>query len=114
METSEAQMAALELQLEQLRKRRDELVVEVMTRSGEVSDAQAEVRRLRTAIEIHRDQTGHNLCWLNDVELWTALEDGSTEYPHATIVPPEEFFVGCKAFYESRFTGRTDRTAPDR
>ena len=94
---------SLESQIGTLRARQDELVVEVMTKSGELSEARSEIRRLRAAIEDHREQTGHNLCWLNDVELWKALGDGDAAYPRETVVSADEFFVGCRAYYASRF-----------
>ncbi len=71
-------------------------------------ESKNEVRRLMMLIKIHRDQTGHNLCWMNDVRLWReALNDPTIEYPHKTIPPKIEFLdLGCKAYcggyYESR------------
>lgn len=88
---------------ERFRQRNEELVVELARVSAEASDAREEVRRLRTAIETHRDQTGHNLCWLNDVKLWEVLGDGVSAYPHVSIPSEEEFFLGCRAYYASRF-----------
>ena len=70
---------------------------------------ESEVRRLLMLITIHKDQTGHNLCWMNDLRLWReALNDSSIEYPHRTIPKHKEFVeVGCEAYcrpyFESRF-----------
>ncbi len=85
-----------------LEARRVELVAQLATVSSELSDAREEIRRLRGAIETHREQTGHNLCWLNDVKLWETLGDGNMAYPHDTLPPEEEFAMGCRAYYASR------------
>jgi hypothetical protein len=34
------------------------------------------VNELTAAIYKHREQTGHNMCWENDEELWAVLNDG--------------------------------------
>lgn len=69
--------------------------------------ANEEARRLLMLIKIHRMQTGHNLCWMNDLVLWRqALNDSIIEYPHDTIPREEEFEAGCeswcKPYYRSR------------
>lgn len=83
--------------------RRRKLVVELMRRSAEAVEAREEARRLRRAIETHRDHTGHNLCWLNDLRLWKTLGDGKPVYPRETVPPEDEFLTGCRAYYASRF-----------
>lgn len=70
-------------------------------------NALAEQKRLRMLIEIHKLHTGHNLCWMNDLQLWReALGDNSIEYPHDTIPPQDEFEPGCEVwcrpYYKSR------------
>lgn len=71
-----------------------------------VRELAQEALRLRSAIETHRAQTGHALCWLNDVELWKAIgEDEGAAYPHETLPVREEFLKQCGRFYESRLTG---------
>jgi len=64
----------------------------------------AEVKRLRSGIREHQHQTGHSLCWLNDLDLWRLL-DATAEYPHATLPVRDEFFGQCRRYYESRLTG---------
>ena len=61
----------------------------------------AEVARLRAGIKSHRSATGHELCWLNDVELWKLVED-SPAYPHETLPVAEEFLSQCRRYHESR------------
>jgi hypothetical protein len=87
---------------EDLEQRRRELVEQLALVSSELSSAREEIRALRGAIKTHREQTGHNLCWLNDVKLWEVLGDGKTTYPHDTLPSEEEFKMGCAAFYASR------------
>ena len=64
----------------------------------------AEVKRLRSGIREHQHQTGHSLCWLNDLDLWRLL-DATAEYPHATLPVRDEFFGQCRTYYESRLMG---------
>lgn len=64
----------------------------------------AEVRWLRNGIREHQRQTGHALCWLNDLDLWRLL-DPQADYPHATLPVRDEFFGQCRTYYESRLTG---------
>jgi hypothetical protein len=63
-----------------------------------------EVKRLRLGIREHQRQTGHSLCWLNDLDLWHLL-DATAEYPHATLPVGDEFFAQCRRYYDSRLTG---------
>jgi hypothetical protein len=63
-----------------------------------------EVRRLREGIRNHRSQTGHSLCWLNDVALWRLIEE-ETAYPHDTLPVREEFLANCERYYQSRLEG---------
>jgi hypothetical protein len=63
-----------------------------------------EVRRLRDGIREHRAQSGHSLCWLNDVALWRLLDDDPS-YPHDTLPVQEEFLANCRRYYQSRLDG---------
>jgi len=63
-----------------------------------------ETRRLRDGIREHRTQSGHAICWLNDVALWRLLEDDPT-YPHDTLPVREEFLANCQRYYQSRLDG---------
>lgn len=69
-------------------------------RSAEIVRLRARVKELEAAIRKHRRQTGHNLCWENDEELWRVLRDGKT-YDH-TPPPWEEFMKRCTAYRASR------------
>lgn len=60
--------------------------------------------RLRQGIREHQRQTGHSLCWLNDLALWRLL-DVTAEYPHVTLPVRDEFFAQCHRYYEARLSG---------
>ncbi len=65
----------------------------------------AEARRLRQAIRVHRDSTGHALCW-HHPDLWKLLPD---QYAPALTVPAwPQFMQGCVRYRES-----LDRQLPD-
>ena len=69
-----------------------------------ISRLAKEVQRLRDGIRDHRSQTGHSLCWLNDVALWRLVEEEPT-YPHDTLPVREEFLANCQRFYQSPLQG---------
>ncbi len=58
------------------------------------------IKILETAIRKHRKQTGHGLCWENDEELWTVLQD-QVSIDH-TPPPWEEFMKRCASYRQSR------------
>ncbi len=64
----------------------------------------AEVIRLREGIRNHQNKSGHELCWLNDIELWKLLDSGA-RYPHNSLPVREEFLAQCGRFYASRLKG---------
>ncbi|MDB5038481.1 MAG: hypothetical protein JWQ35_2009 [Bacteriovoracaceae bacterium] len=68
--------------------------------SSEVDELKKRVRRLESAIEKHRLQTGHQMCWENDEELWSALNDG-VQIDH-TPPPWDEFMTRCAAYRKSK------------
>ena len=63
-----------------------------------------EVLRLRDAIATHATKRGHELCWLNDVELWKAIGIDSG-YLHDSLPVREEFLAQCARYHASRVTG---------
>ena len=65
----------------------------------------AEVKRLRTGIRAHRDNSGHELCW-HHPELWGLLPENSDPLPHVPAWP--QFLRGCIQYRES-----LDRDLPD-
>lgn len=58
------------------------------------------IKELEAAIKKHREQTGHEMCWENDEELWAVLGD-DVKVDHT---PPEwcEFIQKCAEYRKSR------------
>ena len=73
----------------------------------------AEVARLRAGIKSHRSTTGHELCWLNDVELWKLIE-ANPAYPHESLPVAEEFLSQCRRYHESRLKNSPYTEPPTR
>ncbi|MBS1581272.1 MAG: hypothetical protein JST66_03635 [Bacteroidetes bacterium] len=48
----------------------------------------AEVKRLRAGIRMHRDSTGHALCW-HHPQLWSLLPERTDPLPTAPRTPKE-------------------------
>jgi len=65
----------------------------------------AEVKRLRTGIRAHRDNSGHDLCWYHP-QLWSLLPEPMD--PQVAVPPWPKFMRGCIAFRSS-----LDRELPD-
>lgn len=60
----------------------------------------AEVTKLRTAIRQHRDEKGHNRCWLDDATLYKTLpESQSADF---TLPPKCEFLMECNRYWDQR------------
>jgi hypothetical protein len=58
----------------------------------------AEAKRLRKGIRIHRDSSGHDLCW-HHPELWSLLPEKSL--PEVAVPPWPQFLRGCVKYRES-------------
>jgi hypothetical protein len=57
-----------------------------------------EVKRLRGAIRVHRDSTGHDLCW-HHPDLWSLLPE---QINPAVAVPAwPQFLRGCVRYRQS-------------
>ena len=65
----------------------------------------AEVRKLRNAIRVHRDTTGHDLCW-HHPDMWDLLPERAK--PSIAVPPWPKFMRGCIHYRAS-----LDRQAPD-
>lgn len=65
-----------------------------------VANLHTRINELETAIKKHREQTGHNMCWENDEELWSVLNDG-VKIDHT---PPNwcEFMTKCAEYRASK------------
>jgi len=72
----------------------------IMTDKDRIKALKKRVRVLEKAIKKHREQTGHNMCWENDEELWAILGDG-VRLDH-TPPPWGEFMTRCAAYRQSK------------
>lgn len=75
-----------------------------------VEDLVAEVRRLRTAVRVHRDERGDDRCWLDDENLYRVLPEGYTPPPRSESVELEL----CKKFIACRHNPGTRYVSPQR
>lgn len=57
-----------------------------------------EVKRLRAAIRVHRDSSGHDLCW-HHPDLWALLPEQAESTPEVPEWPV--FLRGCIRYRES-------------
>jgi len=58
----------------------------------------AEVKRLRSAIRIHRDGSGHELCW-HHPDMWALLPEHAGKLPEVPEWPA--FMRGCIRYRQS-------------
>jgi hypothetical protein len=68
--------------------------LETMTRD----QLEAEVRKLRNGIRLHRDSSGHDLCW-HHPDLWALLPERSDPMPVVPAWP--QFMLGCVRYRQS-------------
>jgi hypothetical protein len=52
----------------------------------------SEIKKLRNGIRLHRDSTGHDLCW-HHPELWNLLPDKTDPLP--SVPEWSKFMEGC-------------------
>lgn len=63
-------------------------------------ELRTEILNLRNGIRLHRDEKGHDRCWVDDLRLYELLPE---KLPANTTLPErEEFLDNCQRFYESR------------
>jgi hypothetical protein len=77
-----------------------ELIHESAIDSLRFAVVQKRLFKLEAAIRKHRKQTMHEMCWENDEELWTTIED--TEQIDHTPPPWCEFMQKCAAYRASK------------
>ncbi|PBC08947.1 hypothetical protein [Mesorhizobium sp. WSM3859] len=71
----------------------------------------AEVRKLRAGIRVHRDTTGHDLCW-HHPNLWGLLPE-KTE-PSIAVPPWPKFMRGCIRYRQSLDEQASDAPVHDK
>ena len=57
-----------------------------------------EIKNLRTGIRVHRDSTGHDLCW-HHPKLWSLLPEKTN--PKISVPDWPEFMKGCIQYRQS-------------
>ena len=62
------------------------------------NELEEEVKKLRAGIRVHRDSSGHDLCWHHPA-LWGLLPDQTDPVPTVPTWP--EFLRGCLKYRES-------------
>lgn len=60
-----------------------------------------EIQHLHEGIRDHRDQKGHDRCWLDDDKLYQLLPEGPENY-NSSLPSREEFLGNCVRFFETR------------
>lgn len=74
----------------------------------EVNEAAAKrLAAVEDAIRMHRDQRGHDRCWLDDEALYAVLPEGFNTPSVLNLPPREDFLKGCETYYDRRSTGVT-------
>lgn len=65
-----------------------------------IQEQTKEIERLRDAIRLHRDEKGHDRCWLDDERLYSVLPEGEK----ADMILPcrEEFLANCARYWADR------------
>ena len=58
----------------------------------------AEIKKLRAGIRVHRDSTGHELCW-HHPDLWSLLPEKLD--PSIAVPPWPKFMRGCIRYRQS-------------
>ncbi len=58
----------------------------------------AEAKRLRAGVRVHRDSSGHDLCW-HHPQLWGLLPERTD--PDVAVPPWPKFLRGCIAYREA-------------
>ena len=76
-------------ELDQLRKRNEELVADNMHKSAEISRLREELKRIKTELEIFAGQKGHNLCWADAPRMLKATIGHTGKYPDSDNVTRE-------------------------
>jgi hypothetical protein len=71
----------------------------------------AEVKRLRHGIRVHRDSSGHDLCW-HHPDLWGLLPERVD--PEIAVPPWPRFLRGCVKYREALDRERPDAAVADR
>ena len=72
-----------------------------------------EIRRLRAAIRKHRDQHLDDRCWMDDMDLYEVLPEGSSDPSliDLRVLPRDEMMKNCEHYVSCRTTELTPEAA---
>ncbi len=59
-----------------------------------------EIIKLRNSIRLHRDEKGHDRCWLDDERLYSILPENLKG--DLSLPPKCEFLENCEKYWETR------------
>jgi hypothetical protein len=79
------------------------LLDEVDALTAERDEAAKRAEYLADAIRTHRAQKADDRCWMDDFDLYSALDDGVT--PDNRVGDKEAMLANCKRFVETRCAG---------
>lgn len=74
-------------------------------------ELQQEVMKLRNSIRYHRDQKGHDRCWIDDYKLYALLEDIDQTSINYQMPDKKCFLDNCEKYYNERIR-QTDIETP--
>lgn len=65
-----------------------------------IKELKTRIEQLETAIRKHRDEKGHDRCWLDDAELYSVLPENQTA--DFKLPPCDEFITHCVKYWQLR------------
>ncbi len=69
------------------------------------------IKELETAIRLHRDERGHDRCWLDDSRLYDILAD-TPSIACITLPPRDQFLANCSRYWKCRQTAQQSADKP--
>ena len=96
--TLEKRITTLETDNFKVKIRHEEIVIDLMRKSAQLSEAQEKLKRWQTELDIVADQKGHNLCWRSISDLLKNTVGYTGKYPDTENVTREEFELGCRTY----------------
>lgn len=89
--------------ISELEKRKEELVVDLMRKSAQLSDAEDFIKRCRAELEIVASKGDHNLCHIWIPELLKKTLGHTGNFPDPGKMTKAEFKLGCKFYQDDIF-----------
>lgn len=89
----------LTVRLRAMSERLVEMYDRVASLHREIMQKTVEYHNIHTAVARHRNARGHDSCWLNDNELYSAC---GMEPPQRCLPPWPEFQASCARYYQEQ------------